>query len=117
MYEVYECHLCEEEAVVGEVVGVGGVGMHGALVKILDFVEHRRPIGRLPVQQHRQIPEAFGVEWVGGDSCLEQLLGLFWRLRSDKQCAAWASSLITQKHKPAPKKENQGINQNTNSCE
>lgn len=53
MYEVYDYHLSEEEAVVGEIIGVGGVGVHGALVKIFDFVEHRRSVGRLPVQQHR----------------------------------------------------------------
>lgn len=50
MYEVYECHLCEEKAVVREIVGVGGVGVHGALVKVLDFVKHHRFVGRLPVQ-------------------------------------------------------------------
>lgn len=50
MYLIVTSHLCEEEAVVGEIVGVGGVGVHGALVKILDFVEHRRSVGRLTVQ-------------------------------------------------------------------
>lgn len=50
VYGVYERHLREEQAVVGEIVGIGGVGVHSTLVKILDSVEHLRPVVRLSVQ-------------------------------------------------------------------
>lgn len=71
-----ECHLCEEQTEVGEIVGVGGVGVHSSLVKVLDSVENGRSVVRLSVQKNREVPQAFRVDRVGGDSCLEQLLSL-----------------------------------------
>lgn len=45
----WEYHLCKKQAIVGEIVGIGWIGVHCALVQVLDFVKYRRSVGRLTV--------------------------------------------------------------------